>query len=285
MSFLFVDKILKTIPGEYISGIKTVTQHDYYLSKNHKDQDIFVSSLIGETLGQLAAWNVMDYFDFQKRPVAGICSSANIFAQVTVGQDILLESFIDKIDNDAVVYHSVAKVDDRVVFTIETALGPLLPMQDFIARDLALAQYQSLFVDKNNALVAERETHADTFVFDSCTFQDGKCIAHLYVDPNKPYFTDHFPNKPVLPLTVLLEAKANLLPTILKKLELSSDYQVYSMRKIKMNTFVEPGSTLSSEVSVKFDDTGQLILQFVSLVLDKRVCVVQMLCKKLDDKL
>ena len=49
-----------------------------------------------------------------------------------MGETLLLESFIDHLDDQAVQYHSIARIQDEVIFTIDGALGPLLPLEDFI---------------------------------------------------------------------------------------------------------------------------------------------------------
>ena len=100
-----------------------------------------IPTLVGETLGQLAAWNVMFSNDFTRRPVAGIAASAKLMRYVYVGETILLESFIDHLDETVVQYHSIARVNDEEVFLLRGALGPLLPMQDFIDTTVVKQQF------------------------------------------------------------------------------------------------------------------------------------------------
>ena len=80
MRFLFVDRILALTPGGVTQGIKHVTSDDYYLCLDEQSRRYFVPSLVGETVGQLAAWNVMLSNDFTKRPVAGIAEIAKNYS-------------------------------------------------------------------------------------------------------------------------------------------------------------------------------------------------------------
>ncbi len=245
-------------------------------------------SLIGETLGQLAAWNVMLSNDFQRRPVAGVVSSARLHQSAFVGETLFLESFIDELDDTAVQYHSVARVNDDIVFSIEGALGPLLPMGDFIDSDVVRRQFSEIY-RPGDSLVCSRSQRDENLsprmtavitplLFDSIlTSEPGvRLSAEKRITRAAPYFADHFPNKPVLPMTVLLECKINLAREFVAQAQFSTPYHVQALRKIKMNVFVHPGDVLTSFVTVKSHDANELVLSFRSEVDGKRVCVLEM---------
>ena len=61
-----------------------------------------------------------------------------------MGDTLLLESYIDSLNDVAVQYHSVASVNHEVVFTIDGALGQLLPMDDFIGQDEVRRQFAEI---------------------------------------------------------------------------------------------------------------------------------------------
>ncbi|STX27781.1 (3R)-hydroxymyristoyl-ACP dehydratase [Legionella beliardensis] len=288
MRFLFVDRIVQLVPGSMIRGIKHITQDDGYLYKDEQGHGYFASSLIGETLGQLAAWNVMFTNEFTKRPVAGIVSSARLYRQAYVGETLLLESIIDSLDEHAVEYHSVARVGDDVVFTVEGALGPLLPMENFINKEEVRQQFNEIhrpgewsdylelsFVD-GKALTNQVALKPLTMAFDKliqCE-PDVSMTAVKHISRSAPYFPDHFPDNPVLPMTVLLECKLHLAQVFLQQSSFKGQYQVSELRKIKMNEFVYPGDVLYCYVSVLQKSEQQLILRFRSEVDKKRVCIV-----------
>lgn len=288
MRFLFVDRILQLIPGQLVRGVKQVTHEDSCLCPDDKGRLCFVPSLVGETLGQLAAWNVMLSNDFSLRPVAGIVSSARLHRRVYPGETLLLESVIDSLDDSAVQYHSNAYVGNALAFSIEGALGPLLPMTDFIDAEVVRRQFTEIHrpgdwpemqVDEGLLLNQSmpKAAPAFDFTFDRIlTLEPGVGLtAEKRVTRAAPYFPDHFPNKPVLPMTVLLECKLNLAQAFVAHSGFDINYQVSEFRKIKMNEFVQPGDRIVTQVSVKKRDDQELILSYRSAVDGKRVCVVE----------
>lgn len=289
MRFLFVDRIVEMIPGQVTRGIKHVTRDDAYLKLDAHQRPYFIPSLIGETLGQLAAWNVMHTQGFRQRPVAGVVSSASWSRPAYVGETLLLESFIEHLDDQAVQYHSVAQIDGEEVFRVEGALGPLLPMQDFIDDDAVQRQFFEIYRPgdwdaisascRNNQMREPVESitpAAAPMAFDAFSFepQDQSMSAIKRISRAALFFPDHFPNKPVLPMTVLLECKLNLAYQWLSEMNLGQQWQVSEFRRIKMNEFVQPGDVLQCQVKVKQHNDDELILSYRSEVDGKRVCVV-----------
>ena len=165
MRFLFVDQIVQLYPGECIKGIKHVTRDDAYLTKDRHGKSCFIPSLIGETLGQLAAWNVMMHNEFTSRPVAGIVASARLHRPAYVGESILLESYIDSLDDKAVQYHSIARVGNETVFSIEGALGPLLPMEEFISLSAIKQQFAEIYNPGDWAALSQQVVKAEQSEF------------------------------------------------------------------------------------------------------------------------
>jgi 3-hydroxymyristoyl/3-hydroxydecanoyl-(acyl carrier protein) dehydratase len=220
----------------------------------------------------------MHSLDFQSRPVAGVVSSVIFSGMARPGDTLLLESFIDELDDKAVSYHSIATVEGRDVLRVEGALGPLLPMESFIDQNTVRAQFDALFQDAPAGLsqgtspIASRWLHCDEVVAET----PGESVsASLYVDPDAPWFADHFPRKPVLPMTILLECMSNLAREFLARNQLHG-YRLQEVRKIKMNTFVEPGSTLLVEVRQKASGPDERVLVLRSDRDGRRVCVCEM---------
>ncbi|ETO94235.1 hydroxymyristoyl-ACP dehydratase [Legionella oakridgensis] len=287
MRFLFVDRIMQLSPGEMVKGIKYIAHDEHYLCRDPLGRLCFIPSLIGETLGQLAAWNVMVCNNFTHRPVAGIVGSAHVHRPVYVGETILLESFIDSLDDAAVRYHSIARVGDEIVFHIEDALGPLLPMAEFIEPTEVRQQFAEInhpgewSLSNISQMIANRPPkissgHIAPLEFDHLiNCQPGQSItAEKKISCEAPYFPDHFPNKPVLPMTILLECKLNLARLFLEKSQWVDKYQIRELRKIKMNEFVYPGDVLLCHLKVKQQQEDELILSYRSEVDGRRVCVL-----------
>lgn len=288
MSFLFVDRIVDLSPGQFIKGIKHITNDDLYLTTDYEGRYCFIPSLIGETLGQLAAWNVMQCNQFSHRPVAGVVSSAQLHRPAYLGETLFLESYIDSLDAQAVAYHSVATIGDEVVFTIEGALGPLLPMDDFISQDEIQRQFAEInrpgdwsLLKEAHQVQAKRSLYVSglstvpPMVFDRILESEPgvSLVAEKSVSRAAAFFPDHFPRKPVLPLTVLLECKLNLARQFIAEAGFNKAYQLREFRKIKMSEFVQPGDTLVCYVKVKEHSENTLVLSYRSEVQGKRVCV------------
>ncbi|WP_419420036.1 hydroxymyristoyl-ACP dehydratase [Legionella sp. D16C41] len=291
MRFLFVDRIVELVPGSLIRGIKHVTEDDNYLCKNEQGQYYFAASLIGETLGQLAAWNVMFTNDFTARPVAGIVASARLYRQAYLGETILLESIIDSLDEQAVQYHSIARIGSEVIFTVEGALGPLLPMHQFISNEEIQQQFNEIYRPADWSAyqelswldlkepVKQESIRLINLSFDKIIQHEPgvSMVAVKRISRSAPYFPDHFPHKPVLPMTVLLECKLQLAHLFLQEADFTSNFQVRELRKIKMSEFVYPGDILYCYVSLVQQDEQQLILRFRSEVESKRVCILDVI--------
>lgn len=280
MRFLLVDRILQLIPGQSIRGIKHITHDDYYLCATDKQSLCFMPSLIGETLGQLAAWNVMLGCDFKYRPVAGIVDKVTFYRNALVGETLYLEAFIDALDEKAVQYHAVAWVGAEAIVRIDGALGPLLPMDVFIDDVLVRRQFDEInrpgvyipytIGDRINTSTYSTPCMQFDAIIESTPGVSLSAVKHI--TRAAPYFADHFPNKPVLPMTILLACKTHLA----RELIASDSYQLKAMRKIKMNEFVQPGDTVLTHIKVKTQTEHELILMVRSEVDGKRVCVLEM---------
>lgn len=289
MHFLFVDAITSFELGGKTEGIKHVTPDDYYLLSDEAGRRYFVPTLVGETVGQLAAWNVMASCDFTKRPVAGIAERARLHRPVYVGETLLLSSELKKLDDTMVQYVARAHVGDDVVFEL-SALGPLLPMDDFIEQSVVRAQFDALNqpsevplsdyasspLDESN--VPSNPRVAALVQFDRIiSHTPGESIcAEKRITRAAPYFADHFPKKPVLPMTILLECIMNLGRKFTKAAGFEKPYHVQEMRRIKMNDFVLPGNILTTELSIKSHEAGVLVLKCRVSRAEKRVCILEL---------
>lgn len=293
MRFLFVDRILTLTPAEYVTGVKFVTTDDYYLTRDSQGRPCFVPSLIGEAVGQLAAWNVMSYCDFKYRPVAGMVGTASLYRPAYPGEVILIESFVDSLDEKAVQYHGVARVGDEVIFRIDRALGPMLPMEDFIEQQQVRQQFaqihrlgdlpqmshamnEQLFNDTDSIFPKMIQVSFDRVI----ASEPGESLsAEKLITGTAPYFPDHFPNNPVLPMTILLECKLQLAREFVRRAGFDSRYEVCEMHRIKMNAFIHPGDQVVTHITKKQHDDDGLVLRYRTEVNGKRVCLLDVLMK------
>lgn len=289
MSFLLVDQITQFESGKSVQGLKHITASEPYLTQSHiSSKPIFIPSLVGEATGQLAAWAVMHALNFKKRPVAGIVSKVNILGEVHIGDTLKLCATIDALDEEAVEYHGAAYVGEQKVFEIESAIGPMMAMDEMILQSEVQAQFEAILNRKELPLVEPEGLQSvkkdisrnPLIMFDhilSMT-QEEETVAEKVIDPNASYFPDHFPLKPVFPLTMLLSCKIELVYDYLSRYFPNNQFKVQSVQKIKMSQFVAPGEVLQTRMKVKHKE-GLMLFQFKSFVYEKRVCVCEVVIK------
>ena len=291
MRFLFVDRITALTPGLTTQGLKHVTHEDYYLQADANDEWCFTPSLFGEPLGQLAAWNVMSTRDFSVRPVAGIVASAVFHRPARVGETLLLEATIDHLDEAAVLYHGEVRVGDEVVFRLDGALGPLLPMAQFI--DEAVVRRQFAEINRpgewppdatrlsTDALPRTRLhcAHAPAMVFDECVaYEPGvRLTARKAVTRAASYFADHFPHKPVLPMSVLIECFIDLAHELLTRSGIVLECVSKTLRRMKMTDFIYPGDVLEGSVTLKRQDAHEVAVMCRAEVNGKRIGLLEII--------
>jgi 3-hydroxymyristoyl/3-hydroxydecanoyl-(acyl carrier protein) dehydratase len=286
MRFLFVDRITALVPGVTIQGLKHVSHDDYYLQQDTLGNWCFIPSLLGETLGQLAAWNVMMTRDFTVRPVAGIVSSAVFYRTPRVGETLSLDATIDNLDDTAVLYHGDVRVGDEVVFRLDGALGPLLPMADFI--DDAVVKRQFAEINRPALLpsspllqpsMAASGAHAAPMVFDDIVaYEPGVSLrAVKLVTRAASYFADHFPHKPVLPMSVLIECFIDLAQELLTRSGIDIISVAKTLRRMKMTDFIYPGDVVDGLVTLKRQETNEVAVLCRAEVNGKRIGVLEII--------
>lgn len=272
MHFSFVDRILELEPGKRVLAVKHVTADEPFLEMRG-GRAALVTCIIGEALGQAGAWSVMAANDFTKRPVAGVVAEVELLGEAFVGDTILLDTTIDSIADDAVVYHSVGTVRGRTVFALRDGLGPLLPMEQFndpadVREHFRLLNRPGRFEEApEGGRIPADAPETNPFVrFDRIVSIDEKeAVAVKNLTIRSPYFRDHFQRKPVLPLSLLLEMHLQL------GRKLMPGKRPSRLRNVKMSDWVPPGSSLVGRVRVK--EPGVLAIR--SEVEGKRVCIAE----------
>ena len=276
--FHFVDQILELDPGRHALGIKRVRSDEIFVRLNVDGKATLLSCILGEALGQLGAWSVMAAKGFTVRPVAGIVGEVAIIGEATAGDSVLLDTTIDSVTDDAVFYHATASVDGSTVLRLENTLGPLLPMEQFNDPKEVRDRFARICHSGDSTGASEtRESTAAPFdlsfdeilSFESCK----EATAVRTLSGSEAFLRDHFPRKPVLPLSLLLESLLQLGQKLLE--DSGSLYVPTGAQKVKMSRFVEPGDSLVVKVRVSERNAKNALLKFRSEVEGERVCVGQ----------
>lgn len=237
--------------------------------------------------------------DFKSRPVAGITSCATIYRPAYIGETIALESVIDHLDDTVVEYHSKAHVGAELIFSLEGALGPMLPMDMFIEESSARLQFEQIYrpgtwppppslysqkigvqrgVNERDIVTPMTSPSMPLFQFDHILdIEPAQSIhAEKRINFAAPYFPDHFPKRPVLPLTVLLECLHHLAKTFFEASNIKG-YRLYQLKRIKMKDFVQPGDIIYSSLSMKDFTPQQLTMQAQTILEGKRICSLEII--------
>lgn len=297
MNFHFVDQIFELELNKRITGVKHVTPADFYLTKNFtSEKPMLMSCIVGEALGQLCSWNIIKSSHGKLRSVAGLVSEVRMYKPAYLGDSIFLEVNIEELEEDAVTWNGQAKIGGEVILEICSSVGPCLPMDDFNHRDEVLQHLAWLEQRKNPSDFIERIEHLvpiradilqkenfniaqELVSYENCFKEKSdalKIIGQKNVSILAPYFADHFPKKPVLPVSILLQSNLQLGDLFLVEYlgrEKARNYLPKSVSRIKISEFIQPGDSVVTEVSLKEHTQDSIKLLFKSMLNQKRFCI------------
>jgi len=261
-AFSFVDRITPLQPGTRARGHFQVPAAAAG----------FPPSLVAEAIGQLAAWVSMDRLDYRLRPVAGIASEALFQREVQPGQTLDLEVEIESCSETDVAYGGRALVDGEVAVQLMHCLGPMLPMEEFDHPDDVRARFELLC---GPGAPAGRFSGVPDFEVLPLEHDPGEQFkALLRVPESAPFFGDHFPRRPVLPATLLLNTQ---LATALKLGGESHHWEQVAvlaarrMLDVKMRAFISPGQELEIRIALAPPKQGVATARLTTYLDGRRV--------------
>jgi 3-hydroxymyristoyl/3-hydroxydecanoyl-(acyl carrier protein) dehydratase len=252
-AFSFVDRIQ---PGASATQIHGSYQIPAGLTE-------FSSSLVAESVGQLAAWGAMAAVDFRARPVAGIASRVLMSGTARPGQSLELAAVLESVDDEAIGYSGSASVMGVEILSLQHCVGPMMPVEEFDDPQLLRARL---------ALLREAGTTPGAFGgvpvmrLNRTGGEPGQvACATLQVPASAPLFADHFPRKPVFPGSLLMHHQLQLAAAFAKEIP-PPNGDAWSLRQIsdmKLRSFIPPGSPLDLEVKLlgRGDQTAELALE------------------------
>ena len=246
-AFTFVDRITAFEPGVAARG------------SFHIPADVghFPSSLLAEATGQLAAWSAMAKQGFRVRPVAGVAHET-IYARAPRPGDLLeTEIRIDSCDDEAVSYQGVARIGGATVVELRDVVGPMLPAEDF---DDPAAMRGFLDVLRGAGAPADRFRGVPLLPLVPLDREPGRtAVARLDVPADAPFFHDHFPRRPVLPGTLLLDCMTRLAAGVHAEARPGATPVVRMVSDVKLRAFTEPGATLELRATLQATEDDTMI--------------------------
>jgi 3-hydroxymyristoyl/3-hydroxydecanoyl-(acyl carrier protein) dehydratase len=241
-AFSFVDRITSVEPGVRIRGRYAIPA----------GIDSFPSSLVAESVGQLAAWSAMAAVNFEVRPVAGLAGNIELLAPVRPGQVLELAAELETADREAVAYGGTAHVDGVPVIRLEHCVGPMVPLEDF--------DDPQALRDRFALLCGEGATPGafagiPLLVLERAGGEKGTSVrATLQVPAEASIFADHFPRRPVFPGTLLMHKNLELAAALAGELPppaAGGRWALRSVSDVKIRTFTPPGEKLEIEVKLQ----------------------------------
>ena len=239
-AFTFVDRITELDPGRQIRGRYTIPV----------DVPNFPATLVTEAVGQLAAWAAMAALEFKSRPVAGLATHIDFLTSVQPGQVLELSAELETLEEDAVAYHGNAQVDGRPVIALRDCVGPMLPLEQFDDPHAIRERFELL---RHHGALPGAWGNVTNLALDNVGGQHGESAhATLHVPNQAPFFADHFPRRPVLPGTLLMNSNLELVASLAATLPASAGrrWVLRRVSDVKLRTFTPPGGTLQIEAKL-----------------------------------
>ncbi|MDD4910109.1 MAG: 3-hydroxyacyl-ACP dehydratase FabZ [Candidatus Omnitrophica bacterium] len=160
----------------------------------------------------------------------------------------------------------VAALERRFKITVpETEIPKARTLNKVIelARNLKQSGYGRMDKEKIKSILPHREPFL--FIDEVVEIDEGRrIVAKKYIDPKEKYFEGHFPNKPIMPGALIIEAmaQASLILYYTAKPQIANTHPDYYLVKVNTELLspVYPGDTLTIEAkSVKILDTSGII--------------------------
>jgi 3-hydroxymyristoyl/3-hydroxydecanoyl-(acyl carrier protein) dehydratase len=223
----------------------------------------FPLTLVGEAVGQLAAWAAMDAVNFAQRPVAGLAGSIELFVSPPAGQVLELAAELEQVDTESVQYSGTAYLGSQLVIRLKDCVGPMVPVSDFDDPQLVRKRFELL---RGAGAKAGGFQGLPPLSPELTGGLAGKNVSAVFQVPSAaPLFADHFPRRPVFPGSLLMHLNLQLGATLAHQIPPPTCGQWIpgSIVDMKLRSFIAPGATLRLDAMLKqqSNDSARLALK------------------------
>jgi 3-hydroxymyristoyl/3-hydroxydecanoyl-(acyl carrier protein) dehydratase len=249
-AFSFVDRIPVIRKGSRVEGSYAVPPA----------VPEFPLSLVGEAIGQLAAWAAMAAVDFSHRPVAGLAGGIELVADPLPDRTLALAAEIESVDTESVAYRGTACAGGRLLIRLEDCVGPMMRVVDF---DDPAALRQRFHLLCGAGAVPGGFAGLPPLELEPTGGEIGRCARAVFrVPAGLPLFGDHFPHRPVFPGSLLMHLSLQLAADLARHVPPppARRWRPGTIRDLKLRSFISPGQTLSLEARVKERSDSALAL-------------------------
>jgi 3-hydroxymyristoyl/3-hydroxydecanoyl-(acyl carrier protein) dehydratase len=255
-AFSFVDRINPAQDGKRIAGT-------FAIPAELKD---FPLALVGEAVGQLAAWAAMAELQFEHRPVAGLAGSIELYRLPRAGGVLELAAELEQVDTSSVAYGGTAHLDGELVMRLQDCVGPMVPLADF---DDPIAVRRQFDLLCGRGAEPGRFAGLPSLRFNQiCKEAAQSASGSFQVPPVAEFFKDHFPRRAVFPGSLLMHLSLQLGAALAAELPQpdGSRWAASEVQDLKLRAFIPPGESLCFHARLK-----QVGADRVSMALDTRV--------------
>jgi 3-hydroxymyristoyl/3-hydroxydecanoyl-(acyl carrier protein) dehydratase len=220
----------------------------------------FPSALVGEAIGQLAAWGAMAAVDFTHRPVAGLAGIVEFLAEVRPGETLELAASLETVDTESVAYSGTAQADGRPLLRLRDCLGPMVPLAGLDDPQALVNRFQELC---GPGAASGGFEGLPALALEPMPGETGReARATFQVPLSAPFFADHFPRRAVFPGSLLMHLNLQLAARLASELPPPerSRWGVGTILDMKLRSFVSPGAVLRLEAKLQQHAPDQAML-------------------------
>jgi 3-hydroxyacyl-[acyl-carrier-protein] dehydratase len=245
-AFSFVDRITSVRDGKQIRGRYTIPS----------ELPDFPLALVGEAVGQLAAWAAMAAIGFDQRPVAGLAGCIELLKPPRVGRVLELAADVENVDAERVEYNGTAYEDATAVIRLKDCVGPMVQMADFDDPQKLRARFEELC---RTGAAPGGFPGLPQLMLERTGGDPGRCAsANFQVPSQASLFADHFPRRPVFPGSLLMHLTLQLGALLATEIPPPANgrWVPWTIQDLKLRSFIPPGATLWIEARLKEQSHG-----------------------------
>ena len=268
-AFSFVDRITSVQDGKRIRGRFAIPSR---LSE-------FPLSVVGEAVGQLAAWAAMAAVRFDQRPVAGLAGCIELIQAPRSGQVLELAADLENVDSESVEYSGTAHADGRLVIRLHDCVGPMMRVVDFDDPEALRRRFDELC---QGVAGSRGSPELPELTLQRAGGDPGQQVSATFQVPaSAPLFADHFPRRPVFPGSLLMHVNLQLGAMLASELSLppGSQWVAGTLRDMKLRSFIPPGTPLRLEARLKQRSPDSASLAFETRTSKELIATTSLLLK------
>lgn len=251
MRFLFVDKIT-TRTTSSIHGQTHFTDESPFRIPFQDGSWVIAPGVVGEAIGQLVSWLVIEQTQFKFRPVFAFIDKVEILGIVPPGSQLHTSGTIDQLNDESVIFSGTAMVEDKVVQRVTRCTNFFMPLEKTEFESDTRKRFSSIVSDGGGTLNDRGVPckFADMVQNVKLDQEQGTATAHCKVPVGAPFYNDHFPRFPVTPIVVINEIIAL---AISRLLGVAAPNVVIpkQVKNLKIKSFICPGEEFQITVKRK----------------------------------